>query len=375
MTLKEKIAVVFPSYNAKEFLDQCLSPLSTMDCQVDEIIVVDDCSSDGTAEYLHENYPQVRVISLSVNSGASKACNIGIAATDARYVYIIEHHTVVIKDSLSQLMQVMTSDPKAAICYSKQLNVYSKQKIIVEGARNAHYVVNQHCEHQMLDDISLEQQEQEKLIQQLKEQSDKTPRDVSSAGAVSFLIDREKLGTIGYFDETYFIYLNDHEFALRVKAAGLKCYYVPTSIVYHKSLVEKINEFNFRGGGKYPALRTYYISRHRWLIIFTHYSFKSILLLSPALAIYEIFLFAFVFSRGVLKPYLKSIVWLVTHPKLLLEKRRKIQSLKCVKDSSLLVAGELNFVPGLAQSRFEHRMINGLTCFLTGFWALVKKWI
>lgn len=343
-----QVTVVLPIYNAKNYLEQCLPPLFTMDYPNYDILVVDDCSSDGSTEYIRQHYPQVRVIRLSKNSGPSKAFNVGIEAADSRYIYIIEHHTIVTTDSLSLLVNVMLADAHAAICYSRQLNVYAENKIVVEGARQAHYIVNQHCERIILEGKTFSSQDQENIIKDLKKTGDQQPVNVSAAGTISFLIDKEKLSSIGYFDETFFIYLNDQELALRVRAAGLKCYYVPTSIVYHKSLLHKMSEFNFRGGKTYPARRTYYISRHRWLIILSHYSLKTIVFITPALAVYESALLAFVIQRRVFMSYVQSLFWLLTHPRTILKKRQYIQRLKCVKDSELLVAGDMNFVPGLA---------------------------
>jgi hypothetical protein len=328
-----------------------------------DIIVVDDGSSDGSVEHLHRHYPEIRVIQLPGRSGHSKACNTGIAATDARYVYIIEHHTVVKKDTLSQLMHVMTSDEKAAICYSKQINVYSEDKMVVEGTRYAHFVVNQRC-----DRVPFTAGDDEST-------PPAPPVDVTSSGTFSYLLDKNKFDTIGYFDEEYFVHIADYELTLRAKAAGFKCYYVPASVSYHKSFVETAGTHNYRGGKDYPAFRTFVISRNRWLTILSHYALRTIVLLSPALVLYELILVAFVIRRRVFLAYLKAMAWLAVHPGSILKKRKHIQQMKRVSDADLLVAGELNFVPGLAQSRFEQAVIHAITRFLTGYWNLVKRWL
>ncbi|MCP4367781.1 MAG: glycosyltransferase family 2 protein [Deltaproteobacteria bacterium] len=354
-----QVTVLIPTYNSRIFLDQCLQPLLNMDYPNYDIIIVDDCSSDGTIRHIEQYYPKIRITQLQKRSGHSAACNAGIFTTKARYVYIVEHHTIVTKEALSRLMLVMNADNDAAICYSKQLNMYSEHNTVVEGKRYAHYIVNQQCE-------------RNPLIGEGEEDENEPPVDVTSAGTFSYLIDKEKFQEIGYFDEDYFIHINDYELTLRVKAAALKCYYVPASITYHKSFVSTASDYNFRGGEKYPVSRTFFIARNRWLLLLSYYSLKTLVLLSPALAIYELALIGFVIRRGVFMPYLKAVYWLFTHPALIIKKRRYIQRVKRVKDTSLFVAGELNFVPGLTQSTLERIIIRYLTKFLTMYWNFTK---
>lgn len=352
------VTVVLPTHNSKSFLDQCLTALFNMDYPDYHLIVVDDGSGDDTVAELQQQYPQVQVIQLPQQSGHSKACNTGILAAKTRYVYIVEHHAIVTPDALSRLMTAMLADEKAAICYSRQINMYNDQLVVMEGKRNAHYAVNQQCERYVLNE--------EHVIDDLR------PADVTSAGTFSYLIDKTKFEKIGFFDEDYFIHINDYELALRVKAAGWKCYYVPDSVTYHRSFVQTASSYNFRGGQTYPAFRTFYISRNRWLLMLSYYTPKTLLLLSPALLLYEFLLFVFAIRRGVFGAYLRAIGWLFTHPRLILKKRRFIQQIKQVNDGMLLVAGELNFVPGLTRSPIEHAGIRYLTRFLTAYWRLVQ---
>jgi len=368
--MKTHVTVVLPTYNSTPFLEQCLSALQQMDYAEYDILVVDDCSSDNTVEHLQQNYPEVRIIRLPKRSGHSAACNAGILGTDARYVYIVEHHTIVMSDTLRRLMKVMTTDPEAAICYSRQINIYDEHTLAVEGKRFAHYVVNQQCEREFHERVDAETFATEHCLAQSGD-----PVDVTSAGTFSYLIDREKFTNIGLFDEDYFIHINDYELTLRAKASGWKCLYVPTAMHYHKSFVAMASTHNFRGGECYPAFRTFVISRNRWLLMLSYYSIKSLCVLAPALLLYECLLIGFVIRRGVLGAYLKAIGWLLVHPHIILRKRRAIQRIKAVHDTDLLVAGDLNFVPGLTRSRFEIRMIQGLTRFLSDYWKWGKQFL
>ena len=73
-----KVTIVIPNYNGKHFMEPCLSSLSEQTYKNFHILVVDNASSDGSIEYMEENYPDIELIKLQKNFGFSKAVNIGI---------------------------------------------------------------------------------------------------------------------------------------------------------------------------------------------------------------------------------------------------------------------------------------------------------
>jgi hypothetical protein len=93
------VSVVIVSWNAKDYLIDCLNSLSGKACSYPmEIIVVDNASSDGSAEIVRDRYPQVRLIRNGANLGFAKANNIGIQQSSGKYVCLVnsdvKHHDV-----------------------------------------------------------------------------------------------------------------------------------------------------------------------------------------------------------------------------------------------------------------------------------------
>src|SRR4051794_17251777 len=70
--------VVIPSWNGCDLLRDCLEALARQSVQPQGIIVVDNASSDGTAEYLRSAWATVSLIELTSNHGFAAACNAGI---------------------------------------------------------------------------------------------------------------------------------------------------------------------------------------------------------------------------------------------------------------------------------------------------------
>jgi glycosyltransferase involved in cell wall biosynthesis len=74
-----RASVIIPNYNGLRFLPVCLGALEaqTHPASSTEVIVVDDASTDGSAAFVRERYPRVRVVELASNRGLAAACNAG----------------------------------------------------------------------------------------------------------------------------------------------------------------------------------------------------------------------------------------------------------------------------------------------------------
>ena len=90
-----KVTIVIPNYNGKHFMEPCLSSLSEQTYKNFHILVVDNASSDGSIEYMEENYPDIELIKLQKNFGFSKAVNIGIQHSRTPYVILLNNDTTV----------------------------------------------------------------------------------------------------------------------------------------------------------------------------------------------------------------------------------------------------------------------------------------
>ncbi len=93
----------------KEYLPKLLHSLQKFNGQY-EIIVVDDGSSDGTADYLEKNFPQVKLLSNSVNQGFSKSCNKGILASKFDWVLVLNNDASIDPNYLNDLIEHIDTD-------------------------------------------------------------------------------------------------------------------------------------------------------------------------------------------------------------------------------------------------------------------------
>ena len=102
------IAVIIPVLNARDDLPECLTALSRQQDVRFDTIVVDNGSTDGSAEYVAEQWPNVLLICNSSNVGFSRACNQGIdAAGEGSILVLLNSDTQVFPDWLSTLVAPM----------------------------------------------------------------------------------------------------------------------------------------------------------------------------------------------------------------------------------------------------------------------------
>jgi GT2 family glycosyltransferase len=123
MKTEYKLSIIIVSWNAKDYLIKCLkSAIADINKIPTEIIVVDNCSSDGSADAVEEQFPEVKLIRNKQNLGFAKANNIGIKSCTGEYVCLMNSDIVVMKDCFPQLIEYMDSNSNVGVLAPKTLN-------------------------------------------------------------------------------------------------------------------------------------------------------------------------------------------------------------------------------------------------------------
>lgn len=104
-------SIIIPVFNKAEYTFQCLRSLfRKVDLTRSEIIVVDNASTDETAQMLARIGNNVRVIRNAENKGFVEACNLGASAARGKYLVFLNNDTIVQTDWLSSLIETIESD-------------------------------------------------------------------------------------------------------------------------------------------------------------------------------------------------------------------------------------------------------------------------
>jgi GT2 family glycosyltransferase len=204
------ISVVIPNWNGRRWLPGCLAALAAQERPADEIIVVDNGSSDGSVEYLRAEHPEVTVLALSSNTGFAAAANIGVRIPVGEFVALVNADVELAPDWLARMGATLEADPGAASVAGKMLSL--GDPTIVDDAGD---VLRRDgvCEQRGRfgpDDGRWD-----------------TPGEVFGACAGAALYRRSAVVEAGAFHEPYFAYLEDVDLALRLRLAGWTCRYEP----------------------------------------------------------------------------------------------------------------------------------------------------
>ncbi|MBE9503513.1 MAG: glycosyltransferase [Proteobacteria bacterium] len=348
----KKVSIVVINYNGYKDLTDCLSSLGQINSPDYEIIIIDNGSTDDSVDLIRSDFPMFKLIALPKNYGHSYACNVAFREAQGDYVLLMDYDTIVGEEWIAPLLETMECEKNVGICVSRAIFYPAKEKIHSDGGW-PHYVGNMTLKNGFA----------------LVSKSECKVEEIGAAGTTSMLVDKRKALEVGGFDEDYFVYLNDFEFSMRMRLAGYSCFSNPKSIIYHKGGNPDVS---YRGEGKYPPLRAFYIFRNRWLTIFKLYSIKTIIGCLPALLIYEIAIISMAFIRGLFLTYMKALLSALRNLPQVYRKRKIVQAMRKISDSELLTAYPLSFVPGSVGGGLQGKLVHMMNALFSWYWKVVK---
>lgn len=226
------LSIIIVNYNTREFLEKCLtSILSSIDGYLRyEIIVVDNNSSDNSAEMIKKKFPRTKLITNKENSGFSKANNQGVKASQkSRYVLFLNPDTIIQKNTIEEMINFMNihQDAGAATCKL----VMPNGKIDDASHRGFPTPWNAFCHFTGLARIFPKSRIFAGYSLGWMDMS-KTHEIDALCGA--FMLVRRKAGEEAlWWDEDYFFYGEDIDFCYMLKQKGWKIYYVPKVFTTH----------------------------------------------------------------------------------------------------------------------------------------------
>jgi GT2 family glycosyltransferase len=240
---RPRLFTVVLNWNGMEDLMECLRS-GKGSTYHNEIIVVDNGSTDGSVTALAQQFPDVLVIETGENLGFG-ANNLGISQAlqrGADYVLLLNNDTWVDARCFDRLIQVAEENPQVGIL-SPRICYYSDPELIWYDGGNLERV-NGFWKHQHVNENS-----------RVASVSDEA-REVDYICGCAMLIRREVIEHIGGLNSRFFMYWEDGDFSLRARNAGFRLLHVPSAIVLHK-VSRSI------GGSESPDV-LYYMERNRY---------------------------------------------------------------------------------------------------------------
>lgn len=215
-----RVSIVIPVHNRVTDTLECLHSLQSLRYPAYEIVIVDDGSTDGTAQLVHQHFPQVRILAGDGNLWWSGAVNLGIPDALSRsfeFVLLLNNDSVISPDSLSWLVATANKHP-GDVVGSVVYDYANREQLRFCGGK-----MDWRCGGPV------------KLKEQDLVNAAGLPYPTDFYGARGVLVPRSVFDLIGLFDETTFPhYWGDMDFWVRARQAGIKLWIDPRSIVWDK---------------------------------------------------------------------------------------------------------------------------------------------
>lgn len=247
-----KAAVIIPNYNGLKFMDPCMSALDKQTYRDFRVIIVDNGSTDGSAELLkkYEEEGRAKVISLPENTGFSGAVNEGIKAAlseDAEYVVLLNNDTEAEPCYLSKMAELMERPGNETVGAVSPLMISMHDHSVIDSAGDGYTLCGWAFQRGVGRSTGLH-----KFDRVTDVFSACAGAAMYRAEALKKIASQERTGCIGesrFFDPMHFAYLEDVDVSMRMRIEGYKILYAPDSRVYHYgsgTSGSKYNDFKVR---------------------------------------------------------------------------------------------------------------------------------
>ncbi|MBN1299761.1 MAG: glycosyltransferase [Melioribacteraceae bacterium] len=224
------ISIIIVNYNVKEYLNNLLNSLEKASGNLrTEIIVVDNASSDGSAEEIPSKFPAIKFLRNEKNLGFGKANNQGLELANGEYILLINPDTIVKEDTIERLIQFLEANPDAGMVSCKVLNPDGTLQLACRRSYPTPWV-----SFSKITGLS-HLFPKSKLFAKynLTYLDENEINEVDAISGAFMLFRRNIYNEIGGFDPKFFMYGEDLDFCYRIQQAGYKIYYVPSTEIIH----------------------------------------------------------------------------------------------------------------------------------------------
>jgi GT2 family glycosyltransferase len=219
-SLKERIgnlvSVVLVAYNSREWLQSCLPSLEAQTYSPLEIVLVDNASNDDGAQWVAENYSQVRILTLEKAQPFARAINQGVITAQGDYLLLLNPDVYLESDAIAQLVDVAEDDPLCAAVGAKLKFWWAPAFLNGLGNRVGPFSWGTD---NALGYLDLGQFDSWKWL--------------PSVCFAAALISRSAWDQVGSVDEAFPMYYEDSEWSYRARLLGFQIRAAPQSVVYH----------------------------------------------------------------------------------------------------------------------------------------------
>ena len=305
-----ELSVIIVNWNGKHFLNECLSSVRQQTFRDFEVILVDNASEDGSADYVRQFFPEVRVVAEEENLGFAAGNWAGYKEARGEVIVLLNNDTATHPSWLGEIHHAIHHFPQAGSFASKMLYFDDRKRIDNCGFWLASNGTTVELGRDELDGAQSAEF-----------------RWVFGACAGAAAYRRTMLEDIGFLDPDFFMIYEDVDLSFRAQLRGYPCLFVPTAIVYHHlgATLKKV-----------PAQRVFWSQRNIEYVYLKNMPVNLMLRSVPQRLIYELGGAAYFTLQGRGIPFLRAKIAAFQELPTLLRKRKTILGARSISNSELL---------------------------------------
>ncbi len=216
MPERRGLTVAIANYNGRELLARMLESIDRQTLTPGEVVVVDDCSEDDSVAYLRERWPAVRILALERRSGVTAALNACLQAANTELVGLFNNDMELEPECLAEMVAELDRHPEAGSVTPKMLD--HADRGVLDGAGD---MLNWRGGGRRRGHGARDEGQYDR------------PEEVFGPCGGAAVFRRSALQAVGGFDEDYFAYYEDIDWAFRAQLAGFRCRYAAGAVLYH----------------------------------------------------------------------------------------------------------------------------------------------
>ncbi len=250
---RTSVAVTIVTYNSGAFVSRCLDTLYAQTGLPQEVVLLDNASTDGTQDILERYSSRATILHNGINLGFAAAQNQAIAATSSAWVLTLNPDVLLHPDFLARLIDAASTDPGVGTVCGKLLRLNPDMSIPAERRIDSAGIVFTPAMRHL--DRGWNQPDGPDFDQ---------PEYVFGASAAAALYRRTMIddvsGSDGFFDPDFFAYREDADVAWRAQLLGWKSLYAPRAEAHHVRRVTPGNR------GQLPPVLNRHSVKNRFLL-------------------------------------------------------------------------------------------------------------
>ena len=314
------VSIIIPHWNGIDILTECLKSIQKSTYSNFEIIVVDNNSTDESADLIKSKFPEVILFENLRNEGYAGGCNRGSEIAKGKFLLFLNNDTIQISNWIEPLVELLEKDDTIAAVQPKILNYFNKKLFDYAGGAGGKmdFLGFPFARGRIFNEQEIDSKQYD------------SKEEIFWSSGTAFLVRKSAFEEVGMFDELFFAHMEEIDLCWRFHLAGYKVWSEPNSIVYHKNAVSL---------PMYTEKKYYLNHRNSLIMLLTNYTIPLSIYVMPirwaldvVAIIYAILYGDWKHIRGIARAH----AWIVFHPIKLYQKRKRVKPIRKIKDRNIL---------------------------------------